>query len=113
MAETPEGKVKRWLYGTAAKPGVLFNYFPGAYVYKPQGGMFGNTGAPDCYMCWRGIFIGIEIKAEGGKLTTLQINHLNRIIAAGGIGAVLIGRDEIRLEGIKQAALNRIKNPCP
>lgn len=110
MAQTPEGKVKQWLYGTAGREGVLFKYFPGAYVYKPQGGMFGSAGAPDCMMCWQGIFIGIEIKAVGGKATALQIKHLKRIIEAKGVGALLIGQDEDRLKLIKQRVMEQIES---
>lgn len=112
MAQTPEGKVKTWLYGTKQKPGVLFDYFPGAYVYKPPGGMFGTTGAPDCLLCWRGIFIAIEIKADfvdGGKEpTALQLKNLKKISEAGGIAALLRGRDLVKLSLIHQAVLAKL-----
>lgn len=110
MAETPEAKVKRWLYGTTQRPGKLFEYFPKAYVYKPQGGMFGSTGAPDCMLCWNGIFVGIEIKAENGRATDLQVKHLKGILEAGGIAALLVGKDEEKLRMIKQRVLERIKS---
>ena len=109
MAETPEAKVKRWLYGSKDKPGRLAHYFPGAYVYKPPGGMFGKTGAPDCFLCWRGIFIGIEVKAEGNTPTELQLRNLRGIIAAGGVGAVLTGRDESRMAAIHRAVLDKLE----
>jgi hypothetical protein len=109
MAETIEGKVKRWLYGTTQKPGKLFNYFPGAWVYKPPGGMFGRAGTADCLLCWRGIFVAIEVKAEGNSPTELQLRSLRSINAAGGIGAVLTGKDEFRLAAIRDAVLARIQ----
>ncbi len=109
MAETPEGKVKRWLYGDKRKAGKVETYFPQAWIYKPPGGMFGRTGAPDCLLCWRGIFIGIEVKAEGNEPTALQLRNLKGIIAAGGVGAVLTGKDEARLAAIRNAVLAKLE----
>jgi hypothetical protein len=109
MAQTPEGKVKSWLYGSTAKPGVLFTYFPGAYVYKPPGGMFGQSGAPDCFLVWRGVFVAIEVKRDGGEATDLQLNRLRKIIAAGGIGAVLQGKDTSKLAAIKAAVMAKVE----
>lgn len=109
MAQTEEGKVKRWLYGNPGKLGLLFVFFPGAYVYKPPGGMFGQSGAPDCFVLWRGVFIAIEVKKEGGEATPLQIKRLQQIIAAGGVGAVLCGRDVAKLEAIKAAVMAKLE----
>ena len=108
MADTPEGKVKKWLYGTKEKPGRLFFYFPGAYVYKPPGGMFGIAGTADCFLLWRGVFVAIEVKAEGNKPSALQLKHLRAVIAAGGIAAVLTGRDEFRLQAIHRAVMEKL-----
>lgn len=116
MAETPEGKVKRWLYGTKEKPGRLFFYFPGAYVYKPPGGLYGRNGTPDCFLVWRGIFIAIEVKADGNPPTDLQLKSLRSIIAAGGVGAVITGKDEEKLRAIHAAVMvkvNRYESTSP
>ena len=109
MAETPEGRVKRWLYGTKEKPGRLFQTFPGAYVYKPPGGMFGNTGAPDCFFLWRGVFVGLEVKADGNSASVLQLKHLRHIIDQDGVGAVIVGRDEVKLLRIYTAVMDKVK----
>jgi hypothetical protein len=109
MALTPEGKVKRWLYGTREKPGVLFTYFPGAYVYKPPGGMFGQAGAPDCFMLWQGVFVGLEVKSDDGEATDLQIKRLKQIIAQGGVGAVIKGKDIAKLQALKLAVEKKIQ----
>ena len=115
MAETAEGKVKRWLYGTSQKPGALFDYFPGAYVYKPAGGLFGRTGAADCFLCWGGIFVAIEIKAAyedgGSEPTALQLKNLRQVKEAGGVAAVLRGRDRNRLLAIKDAVMAKLEGP--
>jgi hypothetical protein len=109
MAETPEGRVKRWLYGTTQKPGVLFKYFPDAYVYKPPGGMFGQGGAPDCFLVWRGVFVGLEVKAEGNEPSALQLKRLRHIIRQGGVGAVITGKDEVRLQQIYRAVMAKVE----
>lgn len=109
MADTPEGKVKNWLYGTKQKPGRLFQYFPGAYVYKPPGGMYGKAGTPDCFLVWRGVFIAIEVKAEGNEPTDLQFKSLRAIAAAGGVAAVVTGKDEAKLQAIHRAVMDKVQ----
>jgi hypothetical protein len=109
MAETPEGRVKRWLYGTKEKPGRLLKLFPGAYVYKPPGGMFGQAGAPDCFLLWRGVFLGLEVKSETGAATELQLKRLRIISAQGGIGAVIAGKDDRKLMLIYAAVMDKVE----
>ena len=88
---TPEGKVKQWAINK------LKQEFPTAWAYSPRGGAFGVAGTPDRLMCINGLFVAIEFKAEGGQLTALQINQLKIIQQAGGIAAVLKGKDSERL----------------
>lgn len=109
MAETPEGRVKRWLYGDKKKPGRLFQTFPGAYVYKPPGGMFGAVGTPDCFLLWRGVFVAIEVKADGNTPTTPQLRTLRAIMDQGGVAAVIVGRDEVKLLRIYTAVMDKVK----
>lgn len=87
MAQTPEGRVKKWLDKRIEED------MPGAYVYKPPGGMFGKTGTPDVFIVWLGIFIAIEVKAESNEPTDLQMRTLLKIRDAGGVAASLIGKD--------------------
>lgn len=80
MAKTPEGKVKdhvkQMLTGL------------NAYFVMPQTGGFGSSGVPDILCCLNGRFIGIECKANGGKVTRLQQSNLDSIEAAGGVSFV-------------------------
>ena len=108
MAETPEARVKRWLYGTKQKPGRLFQMFPGAYCYKPPGGMFGVAGTPDCFLVWRGVFIAIEVKADGNVARPNQLRTLRNIRDQGGVAAVVIGRDERKLLAIYAAVMAKV-----
>jgi len=55
-----------------------------AYYAMPIGTGYGNAGVPDFLVCYKGIFIGIECKANGNKPTALQIKNLKDIEEAGG-----------------------------
>lgn len=98
---TPEGKIKlkidRWLDAE----------MPGHWKVKPRGGPFGNSGCPDILICWRGVFIAIEVKAEHGEASALQMVQLKKIQRAGGIAALVRGFDVVRLENIKLLALEK------
>lgn len=81
MAQTPEAKVKK-------KVKVLLDKH-GAYYFMPIGGPFATQGIPDIICCIKGKFIGIECKANGGRVTALQEKNLDNIEHNGGI-AVLV-----------------------
>ncbi len=78
---TPEAKVK-------AKVKKFLNDVNAYYVMPVTSG-FGNSGAPDFLVCYRGKFIGIECKAGRGKVTALQQDNLNRIADNGGVALVI------------------------
>lgn len=98
MAKTPEGKVKDKVKEVLATLG--------AYYVMPQTGGFGNSGIPDILCCLNGRFIGIECKANGGKVTRLQQSHLDEIELRGGIALVI---DEHSVGFLKQLLLERTK----
>lgn len=78
---TPEVKVK------AKVKAVLKNL--GAYYVMPVTGGYGNSGAPDFLVCYKGRFIGIECKAGRNKPTALQEKNLREIEDAGGSALVI------------------------
>ena len=78
---TPEAKVK------AKVKKVLDDR--NAYYVMPVTNGYGNSGAPDFLVCYRGKFIGIECKAGRGKVTALQQDNLNRIADNGGSALVI------------------------
>lgn len=99
---TPEAVVKQWAYKK------LKCLYPEAWQYSPPGGPFGRAGVPDRLLCIRGHFVAIEVKAPGGKLTARQLHELKAIQLAGGIAAVLEGRDESKFHRIVRAIEARI-----
>jgi len=48
-----------------------------------------DLGAPDLIACYRGVYVGFEIKVEGKKQTPKQIEFEKRILDAGGFYYVL------------------------
>ena len=61
----------------------------GAWLLKTWGGGFQRSGIPDLLICYKGRFIGIELKAEKGKVSELQDRELRLIRNAGGMGFVV------------------------
>jgi Holliday junction resolvase len=61
----------------------------GAYYCMPATGGYGASGIPDIIACYKGLFLGIECKANGNKATALQTKHLTLIKQAGGFSVVI------------------------
>ena len=97
---TAEGKVKIFVRK------FMNTNFPGIFYYSPMGGAFGKSGMPDHIYLFKGILIGIEIKADGGRLSQLQEQTLKQMSAQGALCAVVYGRDEAKMQRIKAAILN-------
>ena len=80
----------------------------GAYQVKIWGGGFQKAGIPDLLCCYKGKFIGIELKTDKGKASVLQKYNIAKIQETGGIGIILRPKSfkkfryEILREDIKQ-----------
>ena len=94
---TPEKKVK-----TKVK-NILDDM--GAYYCMPATGGYGANGVPDIIACYKGLFVGIECKANGGKPTALQIKHLSLIKQAKGFSIII---DESNVNMLK-SLLNHLE----
>jgi hypothetical protein len=74
---TPEGKIKKKIDTMLKSKGVWY--------FKPQAGQYGRSGVPDYIVCARGLFIGIEAKADKTKKpTALQMQCMEKIVSGGG-----------------------------
>ena len=61
-----------------------------AYVFKHNASAISKAGVPDIICCYRGLFMGIEVKKDNkSKPTELQKYNLNKINKCGGVGIVL------------------------
>lgn len=72
-----EGKVKRLLK------------LRGCWVLKTFSNGIQRAGVPDLLVCYKGHFIGIELKAEKGRPSKLQEYEIAGIRDAGGWALVL------------------------
>ena len=53
------------------------------------GGQFTKSGVPDLLICCNGYFVAVEVKAENGKPSELQLWNIEQIKKAGGFATVL------------------------
>lgn len=63
------------------------------YIKYWGGGTFTKSGVPDLLVCCNGYFIGIELKAENGKPSDLQLYNVRKIKEAGGKAMILYPKD--------------------
>lgn len=61
----------------------------GAYFEKIWGGGMQSAGIPDILVCYKGIFIGLELKVGNNKPSELQKAKVQMIRNAGGVGAIV------------------------
>ena len=65
----------------------------GAYFIKTHGDRFSRVGTPDIIACVNGHFVAVEVKAENGKPSDLQLYHLDEIRKADGYGVIRYPKD--------------------
>ena len=68
----------------------------GAWEYKVFGTAYSRAGVPDLLVCYRGFFVGLEVKRPGAKPTKIQEYEIGTIINAGGIAAVVRSVDDVK-----------------
>jgi hypothetical protein len=69
----------------------------GAVVYNIHGGdNFQEAGIPDLLCCYRGSFVGIEVKQPGEQPSKAQKYQLDRIRDAGGTAIVAETLDDVK-----------------
>lgn len=66
------------------------------FCFKEHGSSYGHSGIPDLIICYRGKFIGLEVKIEKGKTSTLQEVMIRKIRNAGGIAEVVRSVDDVK-----------------
>jgi Holliday junction resolvase len=71
-----ENKIKRYLKER------------GCYRVKYHGNYYSENGTPDILSCVKGYFLAIEVKAQTGKPSELQLAKINDIRKAGGFAYV-------------------------
>ena len=69
----------------------------GAYYIKYHGGAYSKVGVPDLLVCYKGRFLGLEVKNETYQPSPLQLHHLKMIKKAGGIAYVVRSVAQLKL----------------
>lgn len=67
-----------------------------AYVVKYHGNTFSTSGVPDLLVCYKGKFIGFEVKKKTGKPSDLQLAHKKQIENSGGICYIVKSLEEVK-----------------
>lgn len=67
-----------------------FLIYEGAWYIKYwAGSQFTKSGVPDILACVGGYFVGIEVKAQNGEPSKLQLYTIEKIREAGGFAFVV------------------------
>lgn len=73
-----ENRIKSWISSRG-----------GWWIKYPATGLGCRAGVPDILACLGGRFCGIEVKAQDGRPSELQLRSVRKIREAGGIACVL------------------------
>lgn len=69
---------------------------PGSQWNKITLGPYSGKGISDIIGCYRGHYVALEVKNEGGKATKLQEHFINAINDTGGYAAVVRSVNDVR-----------------
>lgn len=73
----------------AGFPEHKMKVIPCGWYFKVWGGGFQKAGIPDMILCIKGEFMAVELKAQKGRPSDLQILNINRIDEVNGISCFL------------------------
>ena len=68
----------------------------GAYRFKVHGEIFMRAGIPDIISCYKGRFIGLEVKDGNNTASELQKAHGRQIVKAGGIFGIVYSVEDVQ-----------------
>ena len=81
------------------------------YCVKYFGCMYSTSGTPDLLCCINGYFVAIEVKADDGHPSELQLQKIKDIRKAGGFAYVVYpsGWDKLKsiIDGILEDRFNK------
>ena len=76
---------------------------PKTWYFKYWAGPYSKAGIPDIIACVNGKFVGIEVKADKGHASELQIRNIDLIEKANGIGLIIYPKDFEMLKSLLNA----------
>lgn len=95
----------------------LIKYFEslGCFVTKYNASGISKVGVPDLSVCFKGIYLGVEVKKESGVISDIQQWNINQIRNAGGRAICIKPQD---FDNVRRAietstrALDEIQEIC-
>ncbi len=69
---------------------------PGCFFFRATGGRGQMGGLPDIIVCWRGRFVGLEVKQNGRYATPRQAAVHAAIGRGQGVAAVVRSLDDVK-----------------
>ena len=90
-----EAVVQKWVRDQLQK-----EYGEYCVYIKYHAGQYATRGVSDLIFCIHGIYVAIEVKTETGTPTKLQLRFLNSVKTAGGVAAIIYGKDQDRINAI-------------
>lgn len=117
--KTFENKVKKYFHSVGIYPAGFpkdkMTVAPAGWYVKIWGGGYQKSGIPDILACVNGYFVGIEVKAQDGKPSELQLLNVQRINDAGGFAFVLypskFAEFKAFIDGLLRDEFNRDQMP--
>lgn len=67
---------------------------------------FTKSGIPDILACCNGYFLAIEVKAENGRPSELQLHHIEKIKQSGGRAVIVKPSQFEELKELIQELIN-------
>ena len=80
----------------AAIKSFLASYGSDMFFWKEHGEPYGTSGVPDIICCYKGRFLGLEVKLPTGRLTELQKRAIRKINQAGGIACRVESVEDVK-----------------
>ena len=65
-------------------------------VYSFKAITANRKGVPDVIVCYKGKFIGLEVKRPGGKPTKLQEHNIEQIKQSGGYAGIVYDVEDVK-----------------
>ena len=79
----------------------------GIYHFKTFGNAYQRSGLADIICCVNGYFLGIEVKAENGRPSDLQLYEQRQVEASNGISLIVKPSDFEYLKTVINELLER------
>lgn len=68
---------------------AFLKQLPKCWYFKVMGNMFQRSGVPDIIGIINGIFFALELKAEDGKPTALQVYNIQQLKYCGAYAKII------------------------